>query len=175
MRPVILIGYMGAGKTTVGKLLAKRQKLVFLDTDAMIEEQEGRTISTIFAEKGEESFRNMETALIQRLIDEQLSDAVLSVGGGLPVREENRVLLKKLGTVVYLTASKETIIKRVSGSDNRPLLKGENLDEKVERMLAVRGPLYEAAADVQIDTNGKTADELVNEIMDVKVSAAVKK
>lgn len=175
MKPVILIGYMGAGKTTVGRLLAKEQGLAFLDTDDMIEKQEGRTISDIFAEEGEESFRNMETALLGRLIEEQLSDAVLSVGGGLPVRQENRELLKELGTVIYLTASKETIIKRVSDSENRPLLKGENLSEKVERMLAVRGPVYVETADIVIDTNQKTAQELVSEIMAGKVFPAVKK
>lgn len=175
MRPVILIGYMGSGKTTVGKCLAERKKIEFLDTDAMIEEQEGKTISDIFDQMGEESFRDMETALIQRLVEEQRSDVVLSVGGGLPVRKENRVLLKKLGTVIYLMASKETIIERVSGSENRPLLRDGSLDEKVEHMLKLRSPLYEEAADIRIDTNGKTADELADEITAVKVSAGVKK
>lgn len=164
MKPVILIGYMGAGKTTVGRLLAKQERLAFCDTDAMIEEQEKRTISEIFAADGEAAFRDMETALVKRLIDKGFSDTVLSVGGGLPVREENRQLLKKLGTVVYLMASKETIVERVADSDNRPLLKGENLSEKVERMLAERDPLYRQAAELLIDTNGKTVEILVKEI-----------
>lgn len=165
MKPVILIGYMGAGKTTVGRLLAKQERLNFQDTDAMIEAQEKRTISDIFATDGETVFRDMETALIKRLIEEGLSDTVLSVGGGLPVREENRSLLKELGTVVYLLASKETIVKRVSGSNNRPLLKGENLSEKVERMLTERDPLYRQAAELLIDTDGKTVEMIVKEIV----------
>lgn len=164
MRPIILIGYMGAGKTTVGKLLARQQDLAFYDTDAMIEAHEGRRISDIFADEGEECFRNMETSLIKELIEKKLSDAVLSVGGGLPVREENRRLLKELGIVIYLTASRETIIERVSGSEDRPLLQGENLSEKIERMLSVRGPLYEEAADILVNTDQKTSDELVKEI-----------
>ncbi|MBP3544460.1 MAG: shikimate kinase [Lachnospiraceae bacterium] len=164
MKPIILIGYMGAGKSTVGKLLARQQKLSFYDTDAMIEMEQNCTISEIFAKEGEQTFRDMETALIRRLIDEGMSDAVLSVGGGLPVREENRELLKELGTVVYLMADKETVVKRVQGSNNRPLLLGENLDEKVEHMLAERDPVYRVAADVLIDTNGKPVEYLAKEI-----------
>lgn len=164
MKTIILTGYMGAGKSTVGRLLAKQEKLVFRDTDAMIEKEQGRTISEIFAQDGEQAFRDMETELIRRLIEEKMSDTVLSVGGGLPVREENRELLKRLGTVVYLMADKETIVERVQGSDSRPLLKGENLSEKVERMLAERDPLYRAAADLLIDTNGKAADRIAKEI-----------
>lgn len=164
MKPIILIGYMGAGKSTVGKLLARQQKLSFYDTDAMIEKEQNCTISEIFAKEGEQAFRDMETALIRRLIAEGMADAVLSVGGGLPVREENRALLKELGTVVYLMADKETVVKRVQGSNNRPLLQGENLAEKVERMLAERDPLYRAAADLLIDTNGKQIERIAKEI-----------
>lgn len=165
MKPVILIGYMGAGKTTVGRQLAEQEELRFCDTDAMIEQQEERTISEIFAADGEAVFRDMETALIKKLIEEKLSDTVLSVGGGLPVREENRELLRRLGTVVYLMASKETIVKRVADSDNRPLLKGDNLAEKVERMLSERDPLYRQAAELLIDTDGRTVQMLVKEIV----------
>lgn len=164
-KPVILIGYMGAGKTTVGRLLAEQEGLCFCDTDAMIEERERRTISEIFASDGEAAFRDMETELIKKLIEEKLSDTVLSVGGGLPVREENRKLLQELGTVIYLMASKETIVKRVEGSDNRPLLKGENLMEKVGRMLSERDPLYRQAAEFLIETDGKTVEILVKEIV----------
>lgn len=164
MKPIILVGYMGAGKSTVGKLLARQQKLSFYDTDAMIEKEQNRTISDIFAKEGEQAFRDMETALIRRLIAEGMTDAVLSVGGGLPVREENRMLLKELGTVVYLMADRDTVVKRVQGSNNRPLLQGENLAEKVERMLTERDPLYRAAADLLIDTNRKPIERLAKEI-----------
>lgn len=170
MRPIILIGYMGAGKSTVGRFLAGQEQLDFYDTDAMIEKQQGCTISDIFAEAGEQAFRDMETALIKQLIEEQMSDAVFSVGGGLPVREENRVLLKRLGTVVYLMADKETVLKRVQGSNNRPLLAGEGLAAKVERMLAERDPLYRAAADILIETGNKQPELIAKEI-----AAAAKK
>ena len=164
MKPIILIGYMGAGKTTVGQLLADHLSLSFMDTDSRIEEQEKRSIRAIFAQDGEESFRDMETALLENLLEHKLSDVVLSVGGGLPIREKNRELLKELGTVVYLTAWKETIIERVAGSENRPLLQGQQLSEKVERMLKERDPLYRQAAAVLIKTDGKTVQEIVQEI-----------
>lgn len=163
-KPVILIGYMGAGKTTVGRLLSQQYGMAFFDTDTMIEEQEKRSISDIFAKDGEERFRDMETELLKRLKREGLSGAVLSVGGGLPLREENRRLLKELGTVFYLMAEKETIVERVSGSDDRPLLQGGELLAKVENMLAVRGPFYEQAADRRIATDGRTASEICAEI-----------
>lgn len=164
-RPVILIGYMGAGKTTVGRLLARQEQLGFFDTDAMLEEQEGRSIPDIFAADGEECFRDMETELLRRLLEQGFSEAVLSAGGGMPVREENRSLLRKLGVVVYLTASRDTIVERVSGSESRPLLQGEDLAGKVERMLAARGPLYENAADLTVSTDGRSARQIVTEIM----------
>lgn len=164
IKPIILTGYMGAGKTTIGRLLAEQEGLVFLDTDAVIEEREGRSIQDIFAGAGEQSFRDMETALVGELLEKGLSDTVLSVGGGLPVRAENRRILKALGTVIYLSASAETIIKRVSGSENRPLLKGGELADKVNRMLSERGPLYEQGADIIVETDGSTAPEIVREI-----------
>ena len=164
MKPIILTGYMGTGKTTVGGLLAEQEGFAFLDTDAAIEEREGRSIPDIFAAVGERSFRDMETALIREFSEKGLYDTVLSVGGGLPVREENRRLLKNLGTVIYLKASAETIIKRVSGSENRPLLKGGELSDKVNRMLSEREPLYEQGADIIVETDGSTALEIVREI-----------
>ena len=97
MRPIILIGYMGAGKTTVGRLLAEQLSYSFLDTDGMIEAQERRSIRTIFEMDGEERFRDMETALLEKLLEENLEDVVLSVGGGLPVRDKNRELLCSKG------------------------------------------------------------------------------
>ncbi len=164
MQPIILIGYMGAGKTTVGKLLAEQLSCPFMDTDRMIEEQENRNIRTIFEQDGEEKFRDMETALLEKLLDHGLADVVLSVGGGLPIRERNRELLKKLGTVVYLTALRETIVERVAGSEERPLLQGQELSKKVEQMLEIRDPLYRMAASVSIKTDGKTAQEIAQEI-----------
>lgn len=163
-KPIILIGYMGAGKTTVGKLLAEQKGWLFVDTDVKIEEQEGRSISDIFAMDGEEAFRNKETTFISQFSKAQPSKAVVSVGGGLPLREENRRILKEMGTVIYLTALKDTIVWRVKSSADRPLLQGEDLSKKVEDMLAVRDPIYRQAADFCIETDKKTAEEIAEEI-----------
>lgn len=163
-KPIILIGYMGAGKTTVGKLLAGQKGWVFIDTDAKIEEQEGRSISDIFATDGEDAFRDKETVLIRQFSKENLSQVIISVGGGLPLREENRRLLKEIGTVVYLFALKDTIVGRVKASTDRPLLQGEDLSKKVEDMFLARDPVYRQAADFLIETDEKTAEEITEEI-----------
>ena len=119
MKNIFLMGFMGAGKTRIGKKLAKALECKFIDTDEWIEKEQSRNISDIIAEDGEKVFRDMETALLKRLQNSE-DKFVLSIGGGMPVREENRALLRNLGTVVYLKTSKEEIIRRVSGDTNRP-------------------------------------------------------
>lgn len=160
----ILIGFMGAGKTSVGKALAKRLGIGFLDTDKQIEKQQGMTISRMFEIQGEEAFRKAETKLIRSLLARE--DAmVLSVGGGLPLREENQVLLKKLGVVVYLQVQPDTVLKRLKGDTSRPLLKGEDVRERVTSLLDSRGPIYRQAAEILVDTDHKTPDEIAAEII----------
>lgn len=163
MSNVILIGYMGCGKSTVGKRLSYRLKMPYVDTDKLIENKEGMTISDIFAGKGEAAFRDMETECIKSIF-EYKQDYVIAVGGGLPMREENRVLLKKLGTVVYLRAKADTIYERLKDDTTRPLLQGEDPQEKICAMIGQRGPVYEAAADCIIDVDDKDFDEIQNEI-----------
>ena len=109
MKNIILIGFMGAGKTTVGTLLAKEKGMKFVDTDERIVKEQGIRIPDLFARQGEGYFRDLETDLLKRM-QEDTNCSVISVGGGMPVREENRTLLKTLGCVVYLTATKETIL-----------------------------------------------------------------
>ena len=121
MRHIILTGFMGAGKTTVGKLLAQKLGCPFLDTDQLIQQQAGMSISRIFAEKGEETFRSLETAILKEAWTQEEA-WVLSVGGGLPMREENRRLLKRIGAVVYLRVNRDTVLRRLSGDTTRPLL-----------------------------------------------------
>lgn len=164
MRPVILIGYMAVGKTTVGRCLAEELEVPFLDTDLYIEEKCGRKIADIFLAEGESYFRDMETEAIRDLMGKMGNGAVISVGGGLPVREENRRLLKELGLIVYLTASPDTILQRVGLNADRPLLKGGDREKKVKDMLLLRAPLYEAAADVTVCTDGKTSPEVLEEV-----------
>ena len=166
MKNIILMGFMGAGKTTIGKKLSKALNWEFIDTDAYIEEEQGRKISDIFAEDGEMAFRDMETDLLKRLQNGE-NQFVLSVGGGMPVREENRALLRNLGTVIYLKTSKEEIIRRVSGDKNRPLLQGGDLEEKVTNLMNARECIYIETAHVEIVTDGKTPEQVVKEIQDI--------
>lgn len=161
---IILIGYMGCGKTSVGERLAKRLSYLFLDTDQMLEEKEKNTIHHIFAIHGEEYFRNRETELIQELLP-KVTRTVLSTGGGLPVREQNARLLRELGYVIYLKATKETTMKRLAGDKSRPLLQGDDPGKRIEGMLAERIPIYEKASDIIIDTDDKSIDEIVSLIV----------
>ena len=164
MKNIVLMGFMGAGKTTIGKKLAKALECEFIDTDEWIEKEQGRKISDIFAEEGESAFRNMETDLLKRLQNSE-DKFVLSIGGGMPVREENRALLRNLGTVVYLKTSKEEIIRRVSGDTNRPLLQGGALEEKVTNLMNAREQIYRETACVEILTDDKEPQKVVSEIL----------
>lgn len=163
MSNVILIGYMGCGKSTVGKRLSFRLKMPYVDTDKWIETRQEMTISEIFATQGEAAFRDMETECVKSLFAHK-QDYVIAVGGGLPMREENRELLKELGTIVYLRAKPETIYERLKEDTTRPLLQEEDPQRKIRSMIAFRGPVYEAAADVVIDVDGKEFEEILQEI-----------
>lgn len=162
---VILIGFMGSGKTTIGIRLAERLSYQFCDTDQMLESKAGDTINHIFNVHGEEYFRNMETQLL-RTISSDLKKSVLSTGGGLPLREQNTKLLKEIGYVVFLKATKETTLNRLMGDTTRPLLNGDELEQKVERLLKIRTPIYEDAAHKIIATDDRSVDDIVNLIME---------
>lgn len=163
MNHIILIGFMGAGKTSIGKKLAKSAGLQFADTDELIEEQSGRSISDIFAEDGEEYFRNLETEMLEQLLEKQ-ERMVIAVGGGLPVREKNRKLLKQLGTAVYLKADVETLVNRLQGDTSRPKLQGGDLRGKIVSLMEARESLYKDAAAIEYSTDGKTLDKVVEEL-----------
>ena len=162
-RNIILIGYMGSGKSTVGRKAAKAVEYNFLDTDALIEKEEGMTISKLFEEKGELYFREKETETIRKLIAEPKGN-IIATGGGLPMKEGNAELLKELGTVIYLKAETDTLMKRLSGDNARPLLKNGDLREKIETMLAIRGPVYEACADLVLQTDNMSFYEIICQI-----------
>lgn len=163
MKSLILIGFMGAGKTTVGEKYAGKRRIPMVDTDQMIEEMAGMTISAIFDTKGEEEFRKTETAVLKKLLSGS-EEKVISVGGGLPLREENRKMLKQLGTVVYLEAEPQTVLKRLQGDTTRPLLQGGDVKNRVEDMIKRRGPIYREAAELVVDVNGRSVDEIVGEL-----------
>lgn len=162
---IILIGFMGSGKTSVGERLAERLSYRFQDTDQMIERKASDTINHIFQTQGEEYFRTMETNLLLEL-KTSLTHAVLSSGGGIPLREQNKKLLREIGYVVYLRATKETIVKRLLGDTTRPLLQGGDLQERVGLLLEYREPFYEKVANKIIATDDKSFDEIINLIME---------
>lgn len=164
MDNIILIGFMGSGKSAVGQQLAVKMGYDFKDTDEIIVASEGIEIQEIFRKYGEEQFRNMESSLLLSLVD-SLKNTILSTGGGMPIRDRNVNLLRLMGQVIYLRASQNTIIERLSGDTTRPLLEGENLEERVERLLGVRASIYEHAADLIIDTDYMSIDDIVDLIM----------
>lgn len=163
MKNVILIGFMGSGKTTVGLRLSYRLRRTVIDTDKEIEREEKRTISEIFASDGEAYFRDRETACLEKLLGETGSQ-IISVGGGLPLREVNRQLLQRLGQVFYLRARAETIYGRIKHDTTRPLLQGDDPEGKIRTLLAARDSVYRAAADVVIEVDGKDFEQILCEI-----------
>lgn len=166
MKHIILMGFMGCGKSSVGVRLSYKLQKAFLDTDNLIEKMEGMPISNIFDTYGEAYFREKETEVLAALKQEK-ADRIISLGGGTPLREENRMILKELGTVIYLKVSADTVYERLQGDTTRPLLQGENPKQRIEQLLEQRSRIYESAADVIICGDGKTHEEVIAEIMEV--------
>lgn len=162
---MVLIGFMGCGKTSVGLRLSFRLRKAIEDTDKIIEQREGRSINDIFARDGEEYFRQAETQLLRDLAGCAVNQ-IISVGGGTPVRPENRELLKRIGTVVYLRVQPLTVCERLKGDDTRPLLKGDNPLEKITQLLGQRSAAYEEAADLVVDVDGLDMEEVLELIVD---------
>lgn len=160
---ILLIGFMGTGKSTVSSRLKKRLGMKEVDTDALIVKREGMSISDIFAQKGEEAFRNMETALLEEL--ESQRNLIISCGGGMALRDENAAIMKAAGTVVWLTAEPETILKRVKNDDSRPLLRGNKNTAFISDLLEKRRPKYEAAADIAVATDYRKINDICDEII----------
>lgn len=157
---IVLIGFMGSGKTSVGLRLSYRLKRPVQDTDKLIESREGRSISEIFRAEGEAYFREQETQLLRELA-QKLHGQILSVGGGTPLREENRRLLGQIGVVVYLRAKPGTIYERLKNDTTRPLLQKEDPPKAIQELLGQREAIYEEAADVIVDVDGRMVEELL--------------
>jgi shikimate kinase len=160
---IVLIGFMGSGKTSIGRHVAHRLGFQFVDTDAVIVERAGMQVAELFAKHGEAWFRDQETAALRSL--RILNRAVISTGGGVVVREENRALLRELGFVTWLTASEEAIYERVSRNKKRPLLQTENPRDTVHELLATRRPLYEGAAQFTVDSTELTHEHAANAVI----------
>jgi len=163
MPNVFLVGLMGAGKTTIGRILARKLGLRFIDSDHEIEARTGATIPWIFEIEGEASFRRREAEVIRELTGQQ--DIVLATGGGAILNPDSRAYLQERGTVIYLRASVNSILQRTAHDKNRPLLQTADPRKKLEELMAVRDPLYTEVAHIVIDTGRPNVQSMVSNIL----------
>lgn len=161
-RNIYLVGPMGAGKSTIGRVLAAELHLSFRDSDKVIEDRTGADIPWIFDMEGEEGFRDRESAVLDELSKGQ--DVVIATGGGIILRPQNRNLMKTSGYVCYLTASIEQLVERTARDKKRPLLQVENPRQKIIDLVALRDPLYRETADFVINTDRRSPKLVAQEI-----------
>jgi len=160
---IILVGPMGAGKSTIGRQLSNVLKKEFKDSDHEIIARTGASIPLIFEIEGEEGFRKREAAMINELT--QLENIVLATGGGAVLREENRKVLKERGVVIYLFASIDQLFERTSRDRNRPLLQTANPRGKLEELMTQRDPIYREVADMVVHTDERSIKSVIKEIL----------
>ncbi len=160
---IYLIGLMGSGKTTLGKILSKKLDKIFYDSDQVIEEKLGVDVPMIFEYEGEEGFREREKDILQELVSKK--NIVLATGGGIILSKSNRDLLSENGIVIYLKSNQKDLILRMKNDKTRPLLKNGNIDLIIKKLCKEREPLYEEIADFEIMTKNKRVHEVVNEII----------
>lgn len=163
MKNLFLIGFMGAGKSSVSAGLGRMLGREVVEMDQRIAAQEGMSIPELFAQKGEPYFRACETALLKSFA--QGAPRIVSCGGGVPLREENVVAMRESGTVVLLTASPEVILERVKDSDERPLLQGHKDVSYIAVLMEQRRPRYKAAADITVDTSQLNIEEVCRQVL----------
>jgi shikimate kinase len=160
-RNLVLVGFMGTGKTTIGRALAKQMNWSFVDTDVVIEREQGMTVAELFEQQGELLFRRIEADTLKRVLS--ASNQVIATGGGAVLAEANCEAMLQDGFVVALTADHKTIIQRVSGDQARPLLQG-NLSERVALLLEQRKTAYDFA-DIKMDTTNRTIEQVITTIL----------
>jgi shikimate kinase len=164
MKTIVLIGMMGSGKTTIGKLLGEKLTLRSIDIDVIIEQNEKRTVSEIFQNEGEKYFRNIERETIKKIFTNK--DLIISLGGGAFEDQLTQELLLKNSTVIYLKTSPNVILERIKNNTNRPLLKNQMTVEKIQSIILQRQKNYELA-NITILTDNKNTDKIVEEILGV--------
>lgn len=156
---------MGTGKSTIARQLSQKLSLPFFEMDQLIVEQEGKEISEIFKENGEDYFRDLETSLLKNIL--QKNGGIISCGGGIVLRDENIKEMKEHGSVVLLTATPETILQRVQYSNSRPVLSGKKNINDIAKLMEERQEKYFQAADITISTDTKSLARICDEILDV--------
>lgn len=162
IKNIFFIGLMGAGKTTIGKILAKHLNKHFYDTDVEIEKRTGVKIPIIFEVEGEAGFRKRETSVIQELVE--LDNIVMATGGGAVLAAENRELLSTYGTIIYLRANVNELWHRMRNDKHRPLLQNVDIRDKLEQLYAERNPLYTEIATHIIDTGNQPVSSIITRI-----------
>ena len=160
---IFLVGLMGSGKTTIGKIIAKKLNYKFIDSDALIEEKTGVKVPLIFEYEGESGFRKRETKILSEII--KMNSIVLATGGGIILSKTNRQLLSKSSVVIYLNATIKELVKRLANDKERPLIQNVNKEKKLKELIEHRGKLYESVADHVIETKEKRASEIAGEII----------
>lgn len=163
---IVLIGFMGSGKSTVGRELHKRLGYPLTDMDQLIEETMGKKITEIFKEEGESAFRDFETLQLMEIAKQTDTRHIISTGGGIVVRPGNRQLLRQLGYVVWLHAPQDEIFRRTSRSNDRPLLNQPDAKARIASMMAEREPWYRATAHLKIDTSNLDFNEIASGILE---------
>jgi shikimate kinase len=162
---IIIIGFMGSGKSTLGKHLSKELGLKLIDMDRDIERKQNKSINEIFRHNGEKYFRTLETNYLKDLLN--IENTIISTGGGVILKEENVELLHKIGKVIFLHAHATQILENLKNDTTRPLLQTDNYEQKVKELLEEREGIYLNAADIIIQTKGKDINSVVNEIITI--------
>ncbi|WP_187296287.1 shikimate kinase [Tepidibacter mesophilus] len=164
MENIVLVGFMATGKSSVARLLSKKLNMQLIDTDIYIEQKENMSINEIFHKKGEKHFRNLEKQSLEILSNKK--NIILSTGGGIISNDQNIKLLRKIGVVMWLKASTDTIIRNLENSKiERPLLKVENKEQKIQSLMKSRLSKYSKCAHFEIDTDDKNINEVVSNIL----------
>ena len=161
-KKIFLVGPMGSGKSTIGRLLAKRLELPHYDLDAIIEKEQGKTISKIFEEDNEEHFRNLESKVLMEY--SMLDEFIVSTGGGTILRKDNQKIFK-IGCVVYLRISLQTQYIRIKNRSHRPLLENKNIKTTIKKLDNIRGEIYQKVSNIEVDVSNLTKEDVVSNII----------